>query len=122
MQGRFDDAWTVLGEALSLSRAAQNTHILTLCLDAFARLGFAAGSAEHAARLAGAAEGLRQRGGMRTWPMMRYLEAEVAADGRQALGAERFDQAFTAGLPLTQREAVAEAHALRDAGAREPRR
>jgi|SRR6187200_921205 hypothetical protein len=44
---------------------------------------------------------------------MRYFESEVAAKGRQALGTERFDQAFTAGLPLTQREAVAEARARR---------
>jgi predicted ATPase len=122
MQGRFDDAWALLDEALTLSQAAQNTHMLTLCLDAFARLAFAAGSAEPAARLAGAAEGLRQRGGMRTWPMMRYLESEVAAEGREALGAERFDQAFAAGLPLMQREAVAEARALRETAAREPRR
>jgi hypothetical protein len=75
--------------------------------------GFAAGSAEPAARLAGAAEGLRRRGGMRTWPMMRQLEADVAAEGRRALGEQRFDQAFAAGLPLTQREAVAAAHACR---------
>jgi tetratricopeptide (TPR) repeat protein len=122
MQGRFDDAWALLDEALTLSRTAHNTHLLTLCLDAFARLAFAAGSAEPAAHLAGAAEGLRRRGGMRTWPMMRYLEAEVAAEGREALGAQRFDQAFAAGLPLTQREAVAEARALREAAAREPRR
>jgi hypothetical protein len=121
-QGRVDDAWPLLGEALSLSQAARNTHILTMCLDAFARLGFVTGRAEPAARLAGAAEGLRPRGGMRTWPMMRHLEAEVAAAGRQALGPERFGQAFTAGLPLTQREAVAEAHALRDGGVREPLR
>lgn len=53
---------------------------------------------------------------------MRYFESEVAAKGRQALGTERFDQAFTAGLALTQREALAEAHALREAAAHEPRR
>ena len=120
-QGRFDDARALLDEALTLSRAVHNTHLLTLCLDAFALLAFAADSAEPAARLAGAAEGLRRRGGIRTWPMMRYLEAEVAAEGRTALGAERFDRAFAAGLALTQQEAVAEARALREAAAREPR-
>jgi hypothetical protein len=92
------------------------------CLDALARLGFAAGDAARAARLAGASEGLRRRSGRRTWPIMRYFEADVAAEGRRALGAERFDEAFAAGLPLTQREAVAAARGLRDAGAAEPRR
>ena len=105
-----------------MSQAAQNTHILTLCLDAVARPAFAAGSAEPAARVAGAAEGLRRRGGIRTWPIMRYFEAEVAAEGREELGVKRFDQAFAIGLPLTQREAVAEALALRAAGAPEQRR
>jgi tetratricopeptide (TPR) repeat protein len=122
IQEQFDDAWARLDEALTLSQAAQNTHILTLCLDAFARLAFAVGRPEPAARLAGAAEGLRRRRGIRTWPIVRYLEAEVAVEGRRALGADRFDQAFTAGLPLTQRDAVAEAHALREAAARESRR
>jgi tetratricopeptide (TPR) repeat protein len=116
-QGRFDEAWALLDKALTLSQGVRNTHMLTVCLDAVARLAFAAGRAEPAARLAGAAEGLRRRARMRTWPMMRYLEAEVAAEGRRKLGPEHFDQAFTAGLALTQREAVEEAHALHDASA-----
>ena len=61
MQRRFDDAWGLLDGALTLSEAAQNTHMVTLCLDAFARLAFAAGRPEPAARLAGVAEGLRRR-------------------------------------------------------------
>jgi hypothetical protein len=121
LQCRFDDAWGLLDEALTLSQAAQNTHMLTLCLDAFARLAFAAGKPEPAARLAGAAEGLRRRGGIRSWPVVRYFESEVAAEGREALGPERFDQAFAAGLSLTQRDAIAEARALREAAARQPR-
>lgn len=115
MQGRFDDACALLDEALTLSQAAHNTHIFTLCLDAFARLAFAVGSTEPAARLVGAAEGLRRRSGIRTWPVVRYLEAEVAAEGRELMGAERFGAGFATGLPLTQREAVAEAQAVRAA-------
>ena len=114
-QGRFDEAWALLDEALTLSQRARNTHMLTVCLDAVARLALAVGRDERAARLAGAAEGLRRRARMRTWPMMRYLEAEVAAEGRRKLGSEHFDRAFAAGLPLKQRQAVEEAHALHDA-------
>jgi hypothetical protein len=38
-------------------------------------------------------------------------EAELVAQVRQALGADRFDQAFAAGARLTRREALA---AVRD--------
>jgi predicted ATPase len=40
-------------------------------------------------------------------PHVRRVEAELVTQLRQRLGAGRFDQAFTAGSGLTQREAVA---------------
>jgi hypothetical protein len=43
------------------------------------------------------------------WPTLRYAEAELVAHLRQTLGAERFDQAFSAGSGLSQREAVTDA-------------
>jgi len=84
---------------------------VTLCLAAFAHLAFAEGDPERAALLAGAAEGLRRRAGFSTWPMLRQGEAELAAQIRQALGDDRFGQAFAAGSRLSQQEAVA---AIRD--------
>jgi hypothetical protein len=39
--------------------------------------------------------------------MLRRREAELVAQVRQALGTDRFDQAFAGGARLTQREAVA---------------
>lgn len=80
---------------------------MTTCLAALARLAFRGGRPEQAALLAGAAEGLHGRGGLRTWPVLRRAEAELAAQVRQALGADRFGQAFAAGSGLSQREAVA---------------
>ena len=68
---------------------------------------WAEGDLERAARLKGAADGLRQRVGLPAWPHLRKVEAELVAQVRQRLGAGRFDQAFTAGSGLTQREAVA---------------
>ncbi|MGH3186501.1 MAG: hypothetical protein ACRDPY_20020 [Streptosporangiaceae bacterium] len=44
---------------------------LALTLAAYARLELAEGDPERAARLAGAAQGLRQRVGLRAWPMLR---------------------------------------------------
>ena len=84
---------------------------MALNLGAYAQLELAGGDPERAARLAGAAEGLRQRGGLPAWPMLRRSEAELVAQIRQALDAHRFDQAFAAGGRLSQREAVA---AVRD--------
>jgi hypothetical protein len=82
---------------------------VTLCLAAFARWALVAGDPERAALVAGAAEGLRRRAGLRAWPLLRPGEAEVVAQVRQTLGADRFDQAFAAGTRLTQQEAVAAA-------------
>jgi len=70
VRGRLADARAQLDEALELSMAARSTRSVTLCLAAFAQLAFAAGDPGRAALLAGAAEGLRRRVGLRTWPML----------------------------------------------------
>jgi|SRR5215469_5472716 len=72
-----------------MSLALRNTRNVTMCLAALARLAFAEGDPEQAALLAGAAEGLRGRAGLRAWPVLRRAEAELAAQVRQALGADR---------------------------------
>jgi hypothetical protein len=82
---------------------------VTLCLAAFARWALVAGDPERAALVAGAAEGLRRRAGLRAWPILRPGEAELVAQARQALGADHFDQVFATGVRLTQQEAVAAA-------------
>jgi hypothetical protein len=69
------------------------------------------GDGERAALLAGAAEGLRRRVGLRAWPLQQQGEAELVAQIRQALAADRFDEIFAAGARLNRREAVA---AVRD--------
>ena len=46
---------------------------------------------------------------------MKRVEADLMAQVRQSPGASRFDQVFTAGSRLTQREAVAIARDQRDA-------
>jgi predicted ATPase len=110
-RGRLDEAEGLLDESLKLSLASRSTPFVALNLGAYAQLELAGGDPERAARLAGAAEGLRQRGGLPAWPMLRRREAELVAQIRQALDAHRFDQAFAAGGRLSQREAVA---AVRD--------
>jgi predicted ATPase len=107
LRGRPDEARALLEEALDRSLAARSTPFVTLCLAGYAQLAFTEGDPERAARLEGAAEGLRRRAGLGAWPHLRQVEADLVADVRQRLGAERFDQAFAAGSRLTQQQAVA---------------
>ena len=115
VQGRPEEARTLLAEALDLSLAARSTRGVTLCLAAFARLAFAEGDAQRAALLAGAAEGLRRRVGLRAWPMLRREEEDLVGQVRQALG-QRFGEPYVAGSRLSQQEAVAAVHDDRGAG------
>jgi predicted ATPase len=112
MQGRLKEAQDQLNEGLSLSVAAQSTPLVGLCLCAFARLTFADGNPERAALLVGAAEGIRQRAGVRPWAVLRGQEAELTAQIQAALGTDRFNQAQAAGSRLSREDAVA---AVRDA-------
>ena len=107
LRGSLDEARPLLAEALDLSLAARSTPIVTLCLAGYAQLAFADGDPERAARLEGAAEGLRHRVGLRAWPHLRRVEADLVAQVRHTLGAAGFDQAFSAGSRLTQQQAVA---------------
>jgi predicted ATPase len=107
LRDRADQARPLLDEALDLSLATRSTPFVTLCLSAYALLAFADGDPERAALLQGAAEGLRRRVGLPAWPHLRGVEADLVAQVRQRLGADQFDQAFSVGSALTQREAVA---------------
>jgi predicted ATPase len=108
LRGRLEDARPLLDEALDLSMAARSTpFFVTLCLAGYAQLAFADGDPDRAALLEGAAEGLRRRVGLPAWPHLRRVEGELVARVRHRLGGSRFDQAFSAGSGLTQREAVA---------------
>jgi tetratricopeptide (TPR) repeat protein len=69
MQGQLDQAQELLDEALDLSVALRVSRNVALCLAAFARLALAEGDPERAALAAGAADGLRQRAGLRAWPI-----------------------------------------------------
>ena len=76
-------------------------------LGGYAQLALADDDPDRAALLEGAAEGLRRRVGLPAWPHLRPVEGELVARVRHKLGGIRFDQAFSAGSVLTQREAVA---------------
>jgi len=120
LRGRLDEARALLEEALDLSLAARSTPFVTQCLAGYAQLAFADGDPDRAARLEGAAEGLRRRVGLPAWPHLRRVEAELVAQVRHTLGAARFDQAFSAGSALTQQQAVAIVRDQRGTGTQTP--
>jgi predicted ATPase len=105
-RGQPQEAQALLDEGLELSLATHSTRNLTLCLAAFAQLALVQGDGERAALLAGAAEGLRQRVGLRAWPPQQQGEAQMAAHIRQVLAADRFDQNFAAGTRLNRQQAI----------------
>ena len=107
LRGSLDDARGHHEEALDLGLAARSTPYVALCLAGYAWLAFADGDPQRAALLEGAAEGLRRRVGLRAWPLLRPVEADLVAQIRQRLGGSQFDQAFSAGSGLTQQQAVA---------------
>jgi predicted ATPase len=118
MRGRLDEARELFDEGLDQSLAAHSTQLVSLCLAGFARLAWLEGDAARAALLAGAADGLRRRVGLQAWPIIRRGEAALAAQIREALGAERFAEVFAAGTRLDRPEAVAAAHGHRAADSR----
>ena len=120
MRGSLEEARPLLEEALDLSLAARSTPFVILCLAGYACLAFADGAPERAARLEGAAEGLRRRVGLSAWPHLRKLEAKLVAQVRRRLGAARFDQAFSAGSGLAQQQAVAIVRDQRGTGTQTP--
>ncbi len=111
-RGELNEARALLDEGLGLSLTIHNTRNLIQILVAFARLALAARDPERAARLAAAAEGLRKRYGHRQWPALRRGEDELRTHIREALGPDRFEDAFAAGTELNQREAIALARGL----------
>lgn len=106
LRGKPDEGRPLLEEALGLSLAAHSTPLVALCISAHAWLALADGAPELAARLEGAAQGLRRRVGLLAWPHVRQMEADLMANVRQRLGAARFDEAFWAGFRLSQQEAL----------------
>ena len=105
--GRLDEGKSLLDEALELSVATRSMRNLSLILAAFSELALVRGDAERAALLLGAAEGCRRWSGQRSWPMLRRGEEEAVSRVREALGTERFEEVYAAGIALNMQEAVA---------------
>jgi predicted ATPase len=106
--GRLEEARARLVESVEAGEDAElSTQTVAFSLVAAAQLALAEGDARRAATALGAADGLRQRAGLRAWPSMRPGEAELATRVMQELDPEVFKDAYAVGSEANQREAVA---------------
>lgn len=106
--GHLEEARALLVEAMDTGESTElGTIPMTFSLVACARLALAEGDARRAAMALGAADGLRQRAGLRAWPGMRRAEAELVDRVVKVMEPETYRNAFASGTELTQREAVA---------------
>ncbi|MGH9289776.1 MAG: ATP-binding protein, partial [Acidimicrobiales bacterium] len=106
--GHLDEARALLVESVDASGDTQlSTITVTFSLVAYAQLALAERDARRAAMALGAADGLRQRAGLRTWPLARRGEADLVTRVEQEIDPEVFNDAFAAGSELSQREAAA---------------
>ncbi len=105
--GHLDEARALLVESVDASGATQLITPVCFSLVAYAQLALAEGDAQRAAMALGAADGVRQRAGLRAWPLTRRGEAELVTRVTQEIDPQDFKDAFAAGSELSQREAVA---------------
>ncbi len=80
--GQLEEARAQLVESVDASEDTElSTQTVTFALVASAQLALAEGDAPRAAMALGAADGLRQRAGLRAWPSMRRGEARAGRPG-----------------------------------------
>jgi len=84
-----------------------STQALTFSLVARAQLSLAEEDPRQAALALGAANGLRQRAGLRPWPSMRRSEAELLARVAGKLGPEVMKQLVADGSRIDRVDAIA---------------
>jgi hypothetical protein len=106
--GRLAEADARLAESVrAINEAQPITLTVTFALVAHAQLALARGDATRAATALGAADGLRARAGLRTWPSARRTERELTSEVARQLDSETYRKAFDAGADLNMRDAMA---------------
>lgn len=115
-QGEPDQAARDAYEALSIAAATGTFLRVPIALECLARLAAGEGRYAAAARLFGAAQGIRDAKGIGRWPVYAVGYDEAVATTRDALGDDAFDEAWAEGAGTTIDDAIA--YALRGRGAR----
>jgi hypothetical protein len=103
----LDEGRALLAESVAAPADTElSTQSLTFSLVTYAELAVAKGQVAKAATALGAAEGLRNRVGLRTWPSMRSGESAIVARVKEAVDPGVFDAAFASGSQFTRRQAL----------------
>jgi DNA-binding CsgD family transcriptional regulator len=100
-QGDFSAPRTTYEESITRARALDDSWITAFCLEGWAIIVAAQSEREWAVRLWGAAESLRERGGVRLTPLERVDYEPAVASARTQLGAMAFDAAWAEGRSMT---------------------
>ena len=109
LQGELDAALTALAESLPIHARNDDRWGLVQALDGAAFLAAGRGESTRAARILGAADGIRERVGVALPPHEVGVREQIAAALRAALGAEAFEESLRAGRMLSVDQVVAEA-------------
>ncbi|HEV3351848.1 MAG TPA: tetratricopeptide repeat protein [Acidimicrobiales bacterium] len=105
-EGNLDEARERLREAIALCPKLARRPRLSDCLEDLAGVAFDEGDAARAAVLLGAADTLRRQAATPVPPAMRVSVDELVASVRDAIGADAFEQQWTAGQALTAEAAA----------------
>jgi predicted ATPase/class 3 adenylate cyclase/DNA-binding CsgD family transcriptional regulator len=106
-QGEPDQAERDAHDALVVAARTHGYLRVPDNLECLARLAAESGSYPHAARLLGAADGIRQRSGEARYPMYQADYDVVLAAVRETLEQKDFDDAWAEGAALSTEEAIA---------------
>jgi predicted ATPase len=106
--GHLDEARALLVKSVDASEDTElSTQTVIFALVAAAQLAVVEGNLRHAALALGAADGLRQRAGLKAWPSTRRGEAELVARVAGTLDPKVFKEVFETGSQLNRRDAIA---------------
>ena len=106
--GHLVEARALLRESVEAREDAElSTQTLTFSLIAHAQLALAEEDSRQAALALGAADGLRQRAGLRPWPSTRRGEAELRARVAGKLGPEGMERVLADGSRMDRADAIA---------------
>jgi predicted ATPase/class 3 adenylate cyclase/DNA-binding CsgD family transcriptional regulator len=106
-QGEPEQAERDAHDALAVATETRGYLRLPDTLECLARLSADSGNHQHAARLLGAAQGIRQRAGQVRFAIYDAGHDAVVGIVRDALGGQEFDAAWAEGAALSTEEAIA---------------
>ncbi|MDJ0389595.1 tetratricopeptide repeat protein [Roseomonas sp. E05] len=105
-RGEYGTAAEMMGRSLRTFRDVGSRDRIAECLQDLSSLSRETGAVEQAVRLSAAAEAAQRRSMSALWPAVRAQRDVEMRAARAALGAERFEQAWAAGLAMGPDEAL----------------